>query len=304
MVAGSKGPPRGLQFKGCGRGHRLAALLALLALGACGFGSAPPKAAAHKPSPSASPSPSPSAAAASAYWVLATLGLRLHQSPDTGSTVVTVLRPGAQLDVSETRTVGLTVWLHVHAHAQADLDGWVVNDPLLVTSIPMQQHDDAGLGYSLLFPTAWTYSSGGPASSFFTSADGHQKLVVEIADSLAHLPPGAHLCRQAGPRGGAAGRLRQEPGSHLLQARRGRLGALRELPLGQRPGVRLRLPRGAARLQPPEANPGQRHHPVTPARTRPGVRPPPPSSPDGPLPAAVPGPRSRPRGRRRTRCRS
>jgi hypothetical protein len=121
--------------------------------------------------------------------VLATLGLRLHQSPDTGSTVVTVLRPGAQLDVTETRTVGVTVWLHVHAHAQADLDGWVVNDPLLVTSIPMQQHDDAGLGYSLLFPTAWTYSSGGPASSFFTSADGHQKLVVEIADTLAHLPP-------------------------------------------------------------------------------------------------------------------
>jgi hypothetical protein len=167
----------------------MAALLVVLALGACGFGSSPPKPPAHSPSPSASPSPSPSAAAASSYWVLATLGLRLHQSPDTASTVVTVLRPGAQLDVTESRTVGGVAWLHVHAHSQADLDGWVVNDPQLVTAIPMQQHDDASLGYSLLFPAAWTYTSGGPASSFFTSADGHQKLTVEVADTLAHLPP-------------------------------------------------------------------------------------------------------------------
>jgi len=167
----------------------MAALLVALALGACGFGSSPPTPRAHSPSPRASPSPSPTAAAASAYWVLATLGLRLHQTPDTASTVVTVLRPGAQLDVTETRTVGTTAWLHVHAHAQADLDGWVVNDPLLVTSIPMQQHDDASLSYTLLFPTAWTYSSGGPAASFFTSPDSHQKLTVEVADTLAHLPP-------------------------------------------------------------------------------------------------------------------
>jgi hypothetical protein len=167
----------------------VAALLFVLAIGGCGFGSSTPKPAAHHPSPSARPSPSPSAAAASAYWVLATLGLRLHQTPDTASTVVTVLRPGAQLDVTEARTVGTVAWLHVHAHAQADLDGWVVNDPLLVTDIPMQQHDDAGLGYSLLYPTAWTYTSGGATTSVFASADGRQKLTVEVADSLAHLPP-------------------------------------------------------------------------------------------------------------------
>jgi Bacterial SH3 domain len=167
----------------------VAVLLLVLAVGGCGFGSPAAKPAAHKPSPSARPSPSPSAFAASSYWVLATLGLRLHQAPDTSSTVVTVIRPGAQLDVTESRTAGGFAWLHVHAHAQADLDGWVVNDPLLVTSIPMQPHDDASLGYSLLFPTAWTFSSGGTAQSFFTSADGHQKLTVEAADSLAHLPP-------------------------------------------------------------------------------------------------------------------
>ena len=165
-------------------------MVALLALAGCSFGSASPKPAAHSPSPGRAVSPSPSAAAAaSAYWVLATLGLRLHQAPDPSSTVVTVIRPGAQLDVTEARTVGTTAWVHVHAHADSSLDGWVVNDPLLVTDIPMQQHDDASLGYSLLFPTAWTYSSGGPSQGFFSSADGKQKLTVEVADSLAHLPP-------------------------------------------------------------------------------------------------------------------
>ena len=195
MVAGSKGSPRGLQFKGCGRSHRgvalpvTLALLALLSAGACGFGSTPPKPAAHKPSPSAATSPSPTVTAASSYWVLATLGLRLHQAPDPTSTVVTVIRPGAQLDVTEARTVSNTAWVHVHAHAQPEIDGWVVNDPLLVTAIPMQQHDDASLGYSLLFPTAWTYAAGGPTQSLFNSPDGKQKLTVEAADSLAHLPP-------------------------------------------------------------------------------------------------------------------
>ncbi len=189
MVAGSKGSPRGLQFKGCGGTHRVAGLLVALALGGCGFGSATATPAAHTPSPRTSPSPSPSAITASAYWVLATLGLRLHQAPEPSSAVVTVIRPGAQLDVSEARTVGTVAWLHVHAHAQTDLDGWVVNDPLLVTATPMQSHDDAALGYSLLFPTGWTYSAGGPTASFFTSGDSKQKLIVETADSLAHLPP-------------------------------------------------------------------------------------------------------------------
>jgi hypothetical protein len=121
--------------------------------------------------------------------VLATLGLRLHQAPDPAATVVTVIRPGAQLDATELRTVGGTVWVHVHAHSSPDIDGWVVNDPLLLTDISMQQHQDSVAGYSLLFPTAWTFTAGGTAASFFASPDGKQKLTVETADTLAHLPP-------------------------------------------------------------------------------------------------------------------
>jgi hypothetical protein len=120
--------------------------------------------------------------------VLATLGLRLHQAPDPAATVVTVLRPGAQLDATATQTIGGTIWLHVHAHSDPAIDGWVVNDPGLITDIPMQQHDDASLGYSLLFPTAWTYSAAGATQSQFTSADGTLKLLLSTADTVAHLP--------------------------------------------------------------------------------------------------------------------
>ena len=54
--------------------------------------------------------------------MLATLGLRLHQAPDPAATVVTVLRPGAQLDATATQTIGGTTWLHVHAHSDPSED--------------------------------------------------------------------------------------------------------------------------------------------------------------------------------------
>ena len=197
MVAGSKGSPRGLQFKRCG-------LAALLLVAGCGFGG-PGPAATAVPSPRVAIRPSPSASplAASSYWVLATLGLRLHQAADPASQVVTVVRPGAQLDATEGRDVAGTNWLHVHAHSSPEIDGWVVNDPLLLTTTSMQQHLDTTAGYSVLFPTAWTFVQEGPSQASFVSADRSQKLVLQTADSLEHLPsvPSVKggLERQEGP---------------------------------------------------------------------------------------------------------
>ena len=190
MVAGSKGPPLGgLQFKRCGFPPRFGAiLLAGLVSAACGLGTAAVH-ASPSPSPRATVSPSPSPSAPTSYWVLATLGLRLHQAPDPAATVVTVLRPGAQLDATATQTIGGTTWLHVHAHNDPAIDGWVVNDPGLLTDIPMQQHDDTSLGYSLLFPANWTYTAVGATQSQFTPADGSLKLLLSTADTVAHLPP-------------------------------------------------------------------------------------------------------------------
>jgi len=166
----------------------VAAVSTILFAGACGFGGSPAAKASPRPSPSPSASVSPSPTAASSYWVLATLGLRLHQAPDPTATVVTVIRPGAQLDVSGSQDINSTRWLHVHAHSSPDVDWWVVDDPNLLTDIPMQQHDDATLGYSLLFPMAWSYTSG-ERIGVFSSADGTQKLTVETAAALDQLPP-------------------------------------------------------------------------------------------------------------------
>jgi hypothetical protein len=189
VVAGSKASQRGLQFKRCGRARPAAVLSLALLTAACGFGS---PSARSTPPPHRSPSPvashSPSPATASSYWVLATLGLRLHNAPDPAAPVVTVLRPGAQLDVSATQVVGGTRWLHVHAHSSPDIDGWVVGDPTLLTDIPMQQHEDATLGYSLLFPAAWNFRSGDKIG-VFSSADASQVLTVETGAALDQLPP-------------------------------------------------------------------------------------------------------------------
>lgn len=208
MVAGSKASQRGLQFKRCGRARRAAVppgtrpaalpplvllgVLAILASVSCGLGS-PAAGTSPRPSPktgpSASPSAAPSPAVAASYWVLATLGLRIHQAPDPAATVVTVIRPGAQLDTTGSSVIGGTTWVHVHAHSSPDLDGWAVDDPLLLTDVPMQGHDDTTLGYSLLFPASWTYTAGGASAAIFSSPDGSQRLTVEAADSLDHLPP-------------------------------------------------------------------------------------------------------------------
>lgn len=177
--------------------------MAALVTGACGFGSPAAKAT---PTPHRSPSPSASASAspatASSYWVLATLGLRLHSAPDPAAPVVTIIRPGAQLDVSATQVVGGTRWLHVHAHSSPDVDGWVVGDPTLLTDIPMQQHEDTTLGYSLLFPVSWNFRAG-DRIGIYSSADATQVLTVETAAALADLPPvptaAGRLDHQEGP---------------------------------------------------------------------------------------------------------
>ena len=172
---------------------------------ACGL---PKGDAAPTPPPSPhlfiSPSPvTPSLPPATSYFVLATLGLRLHQAPDAASPVIAVLRPAAQLDASERRTVAGSAWLHVHARSSPDVDGWVVDDPLLLTTTPMQEHVDANSGYSLLFPADWTFDADSPPAATFTAPDRKQILTVQAADALEHLakvPTAAGVAeREEGP---------------------------------------------------------------------------------------------------------
>lgn len=179
MIAGSKGSPGDLQFKRW-------SLVVLVLCGACGLPRADPS-PTPPPSPHVFITPSPIAPAASAYFVLATLGLRLHETPDPASPVVTVLRPAAELDATERRTVAGAQWLHVHAKNSPDLDGWVVNDPLLLTTVPVQQHIDSTSGYSMLVPLDWAFAPESTAVTTFTAPDKLQRLRVQAADSIEHL---------------------------------------------------------------------------------------------------------------------
>jgi len=184
VVAGSTGSPNR-------RGRAAALTGAALLLAACGLGGGggqTPKPSPH-PSPHSSPtlgsSPSPSGPAS--IWVIPPVGLRLHASPDRSADTAAVIRQGAQLDVTETRPVGSETWLHAHAHGSPDIDGWALNDPLLVTDIPMQQHVDSPLGYSILFPQSWTFAATSPTLQKYTGT-ADLSLLVQTASDLSKLP--------------------------------------------------------------------------------------------------------------------
>ena len=193
MVAGSRDAPGGV-------GNYMAALVAALAIAGCSGGGSQPAASSARANASPHVSlPSPTTAPATTYWVLATLGLKLHQQPDLGSPAVTVLRPGAQLDATEHRNG----WIHVHADSQPDLDGWVVDDPLLVTTTPVQQDGSPALNFRVLIPQAWTPISEPDATHLagWQDPSGKPQLSVQEAatkDQLAKPPPG-HAVRQEGP---------------------------------------------------------------------------------------------------------
>lgn len=177
----------------------MAALLTALLIAACSGGGSQPAASGARTNPSphvnvASPSP----LAASNYWVLATLGLNLHQQPDRASPVVAVIRPGAQLDATEHRSG----WIHVHADSQPDLDGWVVDDPLLLTTTPVQQDGSQALHFTILIPKDWTSITEADPSHLaaWQGPGGKPQLVVEEADSVDHLAkPQGTATRQEGP---------------------------------------------------------------------------------------------------------
>lgn len=160
------------------------AALLFTACGLGGGGSQAPRPSPH-PSPTLAPSPSPSGPAS--IWVIPPVGLRLHASPDRSADTAAVIRQGAQLDVTETRAVGTETWLHAHAHGSADIDGWALHDPMLVTDIPMQQHVDSPLGYSILFPQSWTFATTSPTIQTYTGT-ADLSLLVQTASDLSKLP--------------------------------------------------------------------------------------------------------------------
>jgi hypothetical protein len=169
----------------------------LLLLAGCSSGSPPSGRASdatvlHTPTPTATP------ALATAVWVLAPVGLRVHTDHATTSQTLVTASRGAQLDVIGAATDTDGAWLRVRGH-ESGTEGWVKDDPDLVTRRSMQFYSASVDGWSMLYPSGWQSQPGNPTT---LSGDG-LKLTVQFASDPATLLaiPGSsgHAVRDEGP---------------------------------------------------------------------------------------------------------
>ncbi len=131
-------------------------------------------------------------------WVLAPVGLRVHTDHATTSQTLAMASRGTQLDVLGSSTASDGAWLRVRGHEGAT-EGWVKDDPDLVTRRAMQFYSASVDGWSMLYPAGWQAQPGNPAT---LSGDG-LKLTVQFASDPAALlaMPGSpgHAVRDEGP---------------------------------------------------------------------------------------------------------
>ena len=124
-----------------------------------------------------------------AVWVVAPLGLNVHNQPDLNSDKVATISPGNELLVTGSRKQGSQSWLHVKTQS-GSTQGWIVDQPDLVSHREVKQQSDAQDGYSILYPAGWTLQDGNPATFTAPPGDPHAgKLVVQVADDVSKLPP-------------------------------------------------------------------------------------------------------------------
>jgi hypothetical protein len=143
-----------------------------------------------------------SGATSSSVWVLSPVGLNVRAAPDPQADRVTTLTQSARLDISERKTVGSDTWLHVKTES-GQFEGWVLDRPDLVIHRSVSLHVEQGSGYSILFPSQWTPTSGDPATFVGPTSPDGGSLMVMTTDDLAKLTatptsPG-HELRQESP---------------------------------------------------------------------------------------------------------
>src|SRR5579859_2166874 len=162
----------------------LAAVLPACIPGTTGGGSASSTASGSRQNSAASPSPSLPAS----VWVLTPEGANLRADANKGAQRVLVVTQAAQLDVTAARTTAEGAWLQVRLHDSASAQGWVFDDPGIVTRTPIQQAVNPA-GYTLAFPQSWVRKDDSPNLSTFSG--GHQghsyQLAVQTSDDTAHL---------------------------------------------------------------------------------------------------------------------
>ena len=157
----------------------LAAACAVL-FAACGSAAPTPSAtAAQSVAPSASPTPK---IIGSQRTVLSQLGLNIHASPDTSSSVVATAAQGAVLTVQDYQASGGGFY----KVSGSSTTGWIVADPTLTGYGAYQSYSSSDRGFSVLIPQTWTFAEE-PADVLFRPQQGQQTIVVRTGANTAAL---------------------------------------------------------------------------------------------------------------------
>lgn len=160
------------------------AMLAAVAIAACGAASTtPPAKATVRPMPSASSTP---AVIGSQRTVLTQLGLNMHSDPSLTAPVVGTAAQGATLTVQDYQA-GNNGWYKVQG---ASTTGWISADPTLTGAGVFNPYSSTERGFSALILNNWTFSEE-PADVIFRPQQGPQSIVVRSGASSSAMGPEA-----------------------------------------------------------------------------------------------------------------
>ena len=107
----------------------------------------PPELITHTPQPSPSPT-------VTKVWALWPLGVKIHVSPSLTAAQAGVAQQSDELDVQDHKTVDGKTWFKVTSQ-DANVNGWVLDDPDLLIHQAVDIHIDSQLTWSTLFPSGW-----------------------------------------------------------------------------------------------------------------------------------------------------
>jgi len=114
----------------------------------------------------------------------------MHSDASRSAPVVGVLGQGAQVTVLDYRASD-GGWFKVQGQT---VTGWIVGDPTLTAAGALTSYSSTDRGFSLLYPSTWTFAEEPADTLFRPQSTGQQSLVVRVAGSIAALgqpvPPG------------------------------------------------------------------------------------------------------------------
>lgn len=179
---------------------RLTVVALGLAMSACVINPPPSASTASAPRVQVTEVPR-SGISTTSVWILSPVGLNVRSAADPQSSIVTTLTQGAQLSILGKKTVGAQSWLHVKTQDGA-YQGWVLDQSDLVIHRAVSLHVESSSGYSVLFPSEWSPTTGNPATFTGPSTPDGGSMLIQTGGDAGQLmatptSPGRELRQEA-----------------------------------------------------------------------------------------------------------